>query len=302
MRFVAEIVVEEFLPTFRSMLAGELHDRGHTQREIADFLGVSQSAVSKYIHGSVATNERIASDDRVRDLVDSLADGLASGDLQPVEALVEAELCIRALARGGLLSTLHAQAVPELSPDAAAAIHTDDTQIHEETTVRASVRRGLRMLDTTAGFPDRIPAVGSNLVEALSTARSIEDVAAVPGRIIDVRGQTMIPGEPAFGVSQHVAGLVLAARANGSDVRAAVNVRYDERFRDVLVDQGAVTAEFDAEIALEDAIAEALAETPDANVLYQTGGFGIEPVLYILGPDAPSVVKTLRTALQTANS
>jgi predicted fused transcriptional regulator/phosphomethylpyrimidine kinase len=29
-------------------------------------------------------------------------------------------------------------------------------------------------------------------------------------------------------------------------------------------------------------------------VLYQTGGFGVEPVLYILGPDAPTVARTLR--------
>jgi predicted transcriptional regulator len=59
MRFIEEIVVEQFLPTFRSMLAEELRERGLTQSEVADILGISQSAVSKYAHGEVARNERV---------------------------------------------------------------------------------------------------------------------------------------------------------------------------------------------------------------------------------------------------
>ncbi|MFB6139685.1 MAG: transcriptional regulator, partial [Halosimplex sp.] len=56
MKFVEELVVEEFLPTFRSMLAEALRDRGLTQSEVAELLGISQSAVSKYVHGEVERN------------------------------------------------------------------------------------------------------------------------------------------------------------------------------------------------------------------------------------------------------
>ena len=35
MRFIEEVVVEEFLPTFRTVLAGELRERGLTQSEVA---------------------------------------------------------------------------------------------------------------------------------------------------------------------------------------------------------------------------------------------------------------------------
>ena len=294
MRFVEEVVVEEVLPTVRSMLAEALHDRGHTQREIADMLGLSQSAVSKYVHGEIARNERVQTDSQVQDLVERLADGLTSGEYGPVEALVEAEVCIRDLERGGVVAELHAEAVPGLAPEDAAAIHDSGGRLQETARVRASVRRGLRVLENTSGFAQRIPAVGSNLVECLSRAETIEDVAAVPGRILDVRGQVTIPGEPEFGVSQHVAGLLLAARAGGSDARAAVNVRYDERLRDALVAAGHRAVEFDAEADIEDAVGAALGSRPDATVLYQTGGFGVEPVLYVLGPDAPTVTRTLR--------
>jgi len=66
MRFIEEIVVDEFLPTVRAMLAEDLRERGFTQREVADALGISQSAVSKYAHGDVARHDRIVADERVQ--------------------------------------------------------------------------------------------------------------------------------------------------------------------------------------------------------------------------------------------
>ena len=89
MRFIEEVVVDEFLPTFRALLAGDLRDRGLTQSEVADLLGISQSAVSKYAHGDVDTNDRLAGDERVQDLVVRLGAGLARGDVTPVQALGE---------------------------------------------------------------------------------------------------------------------------------------------------------------------------------------------------------------------
>jgi Uncharacterized conserved protein len=292
-RFAEEVVVEAVLPTIRSMLAEALRERGHTQREIATMLGLSQSAVSKYVHGDIERTERVSDDERVRDLVERLADGLGSGRLRPVEALVEAEACISKLEQG-VVAELHAEAVPELAPEDAAAIHDTGGRLQASVRVRASVRQGLRVLENTSGFAQHIPAVGSNLVESLPDPETIEDVAAVPGRVLDVRGQVTIPGEPAFGVSQHVAGVLLAARRGGSDARAALNVRYDRQLRDALVEKGHRATEFDAETDIETAVPAALADRSGVTVLYQTGGFGVEPVLYALGPDAPTVARRLR--------
>ena len=294
MRFVEEVVAETVLPTVRSMLAEALRERGHTQSDIATMLGISQSAVSKYVHGDIERNGRVVDDKQVRALVERLADGLTSGTLRPVEALVEAEVTVRELERGGVVAELHAEAVPGLTTEDAAAIHEQGGRPQETFRVRASVRRGLRVLENTGGFSQQIPAVGSNLAEALTGAETVEDVAAVPGRILDVCGQVTIPGEPEFGVSQHVAGVLLAARRAGGDARAALNVRYDPALRDALVEAGHHAVVFDAEADIEPAVETAVADRPDATVLYQTGGFGVEPVLYVLGPDAPTVARQLR--------
>jgi len=296
MRFVEEIVVDEFLPTFRSMLAEALRERGFTQTEVADALGISQSAVSKYVHGEVERNERLLADERMVDLVDRLAEGLATGETSRVQALVEAEVFVRRLERSDLLAQLHEEAMPELAEygDDRFAIHDPDSTVREAEEVLASVRRGVRILETTTGFPDLIPAVGSNLVAALPDADGIEDVAAVPGRILDLEGTTAIPADPEFGVSEHVAGVLLAARAAGSDAGATLNIRYDPEIVAALEEAGHTAVEFDAEADLDEAIAAALASAPGADVLYQSGGFGVEPVVYVLAADAPAAARAVR--------
>ncbi|MFC6904752.1 thiamine-phosphate synthase family protein [Halalkalicoccus tibetensis] len=300
MKFVEEVVVEEFLPTFRSMLAEDLRDRGLTQSEVAELLGISQSAVSKYAHGEVARREAFLEDERVVELIEHVGEGLSTGDMSRVQALVEAEVLIRRLeTRGDLLATLHEEAMPELAEyDGEFRIHDPESDLRTTERVLSSVRRGLRGLENASGFAGLIPNVGSNLVEATPEAVTIDDVAGVPGRIFDVKGRATIPGDPEFGVSEHVASVLLAAREHGSDANAALNVRYEPSLSALLSEAGHTVVEFDGEDDLEEAITEALGSEPEATVLAQTGGFGIEPVIYVLGEDAPAVVESIKPLLR----
>lgn len=295
MEFIEEVVVEEFLPTVRSMLAERLREHGLTQREVADLLGISQSAVSKYAHGNVTSNERIRSDDRVVDLVDEIAAGLADSEISQVQALVELEVLIRELENGDLLAELHEERMPDLAEyEGSFLIHDPDSELRTTERTLSSLRRGLRMLERTSGFASLIPAVGSNLVACVPGAETVDDVAGVPGRIFDIKGRATVPSEPEFGVSEHVATVLLSAREGGSDAAAAINVRYNEALVDRLEELGHDTVDFDAERDPAGSVQEAIADAPAATVVYQTGGFGIEPVIYVLGPDPESVAATVR--------
>jgi predicted fused transcriptional regulator/phosphomethylpyrimidine kinase/predicted transcriptional regulator len=302
MKFLEEVVVDEFLPTFRSLLAADLRERGLTQHEVAELLGVSQSAVSKYAHGDVATDPQIAADDRVQETVERVGEGLASGDVAQVQALVEAEVLVRQLsARGDLLAERHEDANPALTDyDGDFRVHDADSEVRVREQVLSSVRRGVRMLEHTSGFATLIPAVGANLVESTPDAETVEDVAGVPGRILDVVGRTEVPAEPEFGVSAYVATVLLAARAAGSDARAALNVAYSEDAVGTLASAGYETAEFDSEgeSSGEDSYVQAaVADGDSVDVLYQTGGYGVEPIVYLLADDAPEAVRMARELL-----
>ena len=300
MRFIEEVVVEQFLPTVRSMLAEELRDRGFTQREVAEALGISQSAVSKYAHGDVSRTEEIVTDERVRETVGEVAEGLAAGDTSRVAALIELEVLIRELEAGDLLGELHEAAMPALADtEYDFTVHDPDSEARARERTLGSVRRGLRLVQNTSGFATLVPNVGSNLVEALPDADSVEEVAAVPGRIFDVKGRAAVPADPEFGVSEHVAGILLAAREAGLAVDAAVDIAYTEATVERLAAAGHPTVEFAAEGG-PDAVREALADhepTAETVVVYQAGGYGIEPIVYVLGPDAASVVETARETL-----
>ena len=299
MRFIEEVVVDEFLPTVRSMLAEDLRERGFTQHEVAEALGISQSAVSKYAHGDVARHGRVVADERVRNLVERVGEGLAAGDLSPVAALVEIEVLIRRLEEGDLLAELHEEAMPALADaDAEFAVHDPDSALRERERVLSSVRRGLRTLTNASGFAGLIPNVGANVAECTDGARAIDDVAAVPGRLVDVKGQAMVPGEPEFGVSEHVATVLLAAREAGACARGAVNVRYAPETVEAL-DESHPTVEFDAERSTREAVVDAvdgaaLSGDADALVLYQTGAVGVEPIAYVLAPTAADAARVVR--------
>jgi predicted fused transcriptional regulator/phosphomethylpyrimidine kinase/predicted transcriptional regulator len=293
-RFIEEIVVEEFLPTFRSMLATDLRGRGLTQTDVATLLGVSQSAVSKYAQGKVNMNTQVRNDDRVRALVSRLGSGLTDGSMEPVQALTEAEVLVRQLEHGDVLARLHESAFPPLTDyEGDFAIHDPDSRPRTAARVLASVRQGLRILETTSGFARVIPAVGSNLVEAVPEAQGIADVAAVPGRILDIKGRATVPSDPEFGVSEHVATVLLAAQAAGSTANAAINVRYTSAIVTALAGESK-GVEFDAEGSVETAITKAVTTRPGATVLYQAGGFGVEPIVYVLAEDAVTAAERVR--------
>ncbi|MFB6360192.1 MAG: thiamine-phosphate synthase family protein [Halobacteriales archaeon] len=299
MKFIEEVVVETFLPTVRSMLAEALRERGLTQREVAEALGISQSAVSKYAKGEVDREPAVLEDDRVCSLVDELADGLASGEMSQVQALVELEVLIRRLEGADLLSTLHEQAMPALAGRTGDfAVHDPDSELRTTERVLSSVRRGLVVLERTAGITELIPNVGSNLVEARPDATDINDVAGVPGRLFDVNSQLAVPGDPEFGASGHVATVLLAARAGGSQARAAINLCYDEPLLESLGVHGTVV-EYDPEAeemaATVEAVVAGVNEPAGVDVIYQAGGFGIEPIMYLLGTDAAAVARRVRS-------
>ncbi|OYR86388.1 DNA-binding protein, partial [Halorubrum distributum] len=123
------------------------------------------------------------------------------------------------------------------------------------------------------------------------------------GRLVDVKGRAMVPGEPEFGVSEHVATVLLAAREAGAPVRGAVNLRYDPETVDALAADHP-TVEFDAERPTREAVADAVAAAdPPAGgetqtlVLYQTGAVGVEPIVYVLAPTAAEAARIVRDLL-----
>ncbi|WP_256390688.1 thiamine-phosphate synthase family protein [Natronoarchaeum rubrum] len=285
----SEIVVERFVPTARAMLAAALDERGFTQQEIADRIGVTQAAVSNLVNGNVAVEERFSEDPRMIETIERIADGFDEDRMDGVDAMAELLALVEAFEDRGPICAAHEEAMPELEGlGCDLCVRGTDSEVLAERDVLASVRRAARLLAGTDAMVEHVPNVGTNVGMALPDAADPTDVAAIPGRIYRMRGSVEVPANPEFGASEHVARTVLAARSVDPDARAALNVATSDELLAAARERGIEPLEFDPEY--EDRgehLREAMAtrgEVPP--VLFHRGAFGIEPVTFVLGRTA----------------
>ncbi len=288
-----EVVASRVLPTLRAMVARSLQGHGLTERTIAERLGLTQSAVSKYLRGRVRPEPLVEESPTFRALVDGLAAGMAADRVSTVEALGRVLEAVRKEEDRGVVCRLHEKEVPALvGIGCDLCVRAGTSDLRQEQEVLADLRTALRDLVALKGFDRLIPSVGSNLARAKPGARTPDDVAAIPGRIFVMRGALRVPAPPEFGASRHVAEVVLAALRVRGPAAAALNIRWD---RDQVAAAKRLawdTLEFDASLEGHgERLAQVLARhrrVPE--MFYQTGAFGVEPIAYILGPTAAEVV------------
>lgn len=148
-----------------------------------------------------------------------------------------------------------------------------------------------------------VPEVRANLGYAIRGAISPKDVAAVPGRISQIGERILIMKGPAFGASQHIAKVILAAMGAFPQMRSAMNIRHDPEIlkacraagfhlvsfsrkdepSDIMELEGS-TLEWGTRTALK-----GMEAPPD--MIYDEGGEGKEPMIRILGTDPMDVVQ-----------
>lgn len=290
----SEIVVERFLPTARSMLAVELHERELSQRAIAARLGVSQAAVSTYLNEEHPGEPRLANDLRMQETIGTIADGFAEGTMDEYEALTELLELVREFEDRGPICELHEAEMPALEGlGCDLCVRGPDRARRVERDVLANVREAVRRFESAAPV-DHVPNVGTNVAMALPDATDATDVAAVPGRLHAMRGRVNVPSDPEFGASEHVARTLLAARSARSEAGGALNLRTSDALLSAAREAGLPTVEFDASYEdREERLRELLSEGEGVPcVLYHEGAFGIEPITYVLDRDATAAVET----------
>ncbi|MGD1061344.1 MAG: bifunctional hydroxymethylpyrimidine kinase/phosphomethylpyrimidine kinase [Methanomassiliicoccales archaeon] len=146
-----------------------------------------------------------------------------------------------------------------------------------------------------------VPEVGANFAFALPHARYNEDVCALEGRIVGMRGRVVHSGCYSFGASRHVARIVLEAMRHNPEFRSAMNVRFSDDHIESSKAAGLTLSSFDRkdepskvktmEWGTRAAI-ESFGSVPD--MIFDRGGVGKEPMIRILGKDPQDVLRKLR--------
>ncbi|MHA2140779.1 MAG: thiamine-phosphate synthase family protein [Candidatus Thorarchaeota archaeon] len=299
MRPPCELVQKEYLPNLRSNLALRLHESGQSQIEIAKRMNITQAAVSKYIsQGSKKSS--------LQKHVDVLAGKLMGMILSdtPQQDMMVREICKTCmyLRIGSSICKMHRESVPALG-EVKCQICTDllagdENEFSNRGEILRDIQEALLQISNAPDFSNLIPQVRSNLVACGEDAATYMDVAGVPGRITLVDGRAVALASPQFGASQHTAGLLLWARTNWPSIRACLVISGSEqilegvRFRSwniITLSKPALDHGVISDTAQKDA--NDMDKSLMFLALHVPGGVGVEPILYLFGPDAVFLTK-----------
>ena len=169
------------------------------------------------------------------------------------------------------------------------------------------LERALERIESNEKYVKLVPEVGMNIALASSYAVDKNDIAAIPGRIRKAKGKARACCYPDFGASHHLASYILMARQYDKDIRAAINIKYDEEILDKLRISGLIISSFDRSKEPEEirniegmtipwGTKEAIKKVgrvPD--VIFHRGDVGKEPMIVILGRDIRKLLEILES-------
>ncbi len=292
-----ELMVEEFLPAMRAIVARKLHSEGFSQSKIAVFLGITQASVSLYLAQEHGGQSRSLAALGVSPESAERYGALLSEDVKksPVYAVNTLYSIWSDLLGRGEICQAHRSEHPSLAQcemclRVFGAIETGGSEAIE------LVSRAVAMLEASDIFVHIMPEVSVNIAYAHGDASAVRDVVAVPGRIVRVRDRPRSLMRPEFGASTHLASVLLEVRRRVKGYRAAMNVRYDEKMREVLGGLNLSILELGGYDKGADPVVEALTRemgrrSSSFDVVVDPGGSRIEPSLYLFANDPVEVAR-----------
>ncbi len=291
MRPPCETMVNKLLPALRALISYHLiQDYGFTQEQAAKLLGVTQASVSR----SLSQRERFEPfySANVRQTAQNFTKQLSQNPMSLEEGITA--LCTFCTSQkiGGTLCQLHREENPELRDCMVCADEfTSDNRID----VLNSLIRSAEILADTPEFRILIPQVGSQLVMSVQKAKDINDVAGFPSRIVSHHMRPHSFTRPEFRGSYHLSKVLLLVQQFNPELLAAIVFKYLDSLEEVLEQNGYTFTEVtrqridglrDTDEALLAGMKKIFLKSKSSDVLIDKGLVGIEPVAYLLAPDA----------------
>jgi len=176
----------------------------------------------------------------------------------------------------------------------------------ESQLVMGNLVAAVTLLEQSADFPLLMPEVRVNIVHALPGAKSVDEVAAIDGRITVVNGWPRASGLPRWGASDHMARLIIEVQKYDKNINAGINFKCDKEIIDVVKEysrQKDLTFSFvdrtnePPEFADQDKssmpwiVKQVITPCGVARLFYEGDGWGKEPLFFTIGRDAVEVAR-----------
>ncbi|MGC8582716.1 MAG: thiamine-phosphate synthase family protein [Thermoproteus sp.] len=289
--FPLELLSERVMQPLKGLIAHELSRRGFSQSRIGQILGISQPAVSAYLKLDRGHYERrLAEVGLSREEVDRVVDVvIAAVDQQNYPEAVEyLNNFVLSLLSSLRFCEFHKRVAPYLK----------DCDVCKNISIINDVKNRIiisfNMLKNNKYIINLVPRVLMNIVEL-----SGEGPIGYPGRI-SVVGETLATtSEPQLWGAKFLGKLILAINNIHKDIKAVINIKYDEGLIDCIKKYNykyAVVGPSNTEEESIENITSAM-RSRAYDVVFDRGGIGIEANGYVFGFDAPdAATKILKIA------
>ncbi|HUT82964.1 MAG TPA: thiamine-phosphate synthase family protein [Candidatus Bathyarchaeia archaeon] len=303
MRPPCEIIAQNLLPLIRGYVAFDLTQK-MTQQDVAERMGVSQPTVSSYLKSFSTLKERGGEEYLENDSVKKLASNISSmiETNQPAEKIIHSicSTCI-SLRIGGLTCRKHLASYSSISQGCSGCLPVTDKGVID---VRQNILRQLdeavSQIENNPLFGKLIPQVMSNICLCIPNPLTIDDVAAIPGRITKVRERVRALLPPEFGVSDHMAKILLTLNKNNPIIVSLICILYNESVLEAIDNLNLMQISLDNEQfkhfidQQETKSLEIIGQMSpsEIGVLIHHGALGIEPIVYLFS-DTPKRLVTI---------
>jgi XRE family transcriptional regulator, thiamine biosynthesis regulator len=315
------MMVSYFLPNMRGLVAHELSGKGEGQRKIANLLGITQARVSNYLANKKSRYvqelaERFSvSETEIENYSKILSEDVGRSQVDGIFTLYS---IWKNLLFSGVVCSLH-QNESSISQECSICmeLHKPSTQLgpakdaaREDISILRNISEAISLLENSSTFPRLMPEVSVNIAMSRLDPKSNRDVAAIPGRINKIHGRAKALVLPEFGSSNHMSNVLLMFNSRAKEIRAVMNLRYDQIIDKSLSTLGvgriftngqtasSSRKEPRRRIASNDVLqrlrdthlaASVLKSVPFA--LIDRGSEGVEPITYLLGRNASELAQ-----------
>jgi hydroxymethylpyrimidine/phosphomethylpyrimidine kinase len=159
------------------------------------------------------------------------------------------------------------------------------------------------LIESSLNIRELVPEVGMNVAMAIPYAESINDVAAIEGRIVRTLKGARAVGKAKFGCSSHLAKYILEIVKHDAEKRAAINLKFSEEILEILKRENMLISYYDRTREFKEVkevegrtipwgVKEAIKKVRKApDIIYHRGDVGKEPMIVIFGKDALSLAE-----------
>jgi hydroxymethylpyrimidine/phosphomethylpyrimidine kinase len=169
--------------------------------------------------------------------------------------------------------------------------------------VLINLEKAKTLLETNSEAVTLVPEVGMNIAMAIPYVETIDDVAAIEGRIVKTCEGARAIGSPKFACSSHLAKYIIEISKLDRRKRAAVNLKFSDKILELLKKRGLTMSFYDRAEEPEQTkmiegmtipwgVKEAIRKVGKApDVIYHRGDIGKEPMIVVFGEQAYELAK-----------